>query len=343
MRGKLTLLNKVIFLVTTCLAIPLRAVISQDLECPIRPFGTITISVAFQLNGPGQNIDSIDFWEAPDAARTLMFVTAKENSLLEVWEYPFKNGHKPALRHPTFSGSKVNGVVVDQDADRLYLAISEPSSTVSMFSLPHLKFQMNFNKTGANYQGEPNIALLKLQNGKKQVYVSADDIVYIHDADNGEYYGEFRPKKGLETMAADRFHQRLYIPDENDRTGIYVYHPDGRPYEQNGSNRFGQNVFDSDAEGIVIFPCHSRRDEDDGTGFIVVSDQRSDITEFEFFDRQSWEHLGTLKLKGVSNTDGIASIPVSLPGYPKGVFAAVDNDHKTAVVGWDVIFRAMIK
>jgi hypothetical protein len=314
---------------------------ARHFSCPIQPFGTITIFPDFELFGPGKNIDSIDFWETPDPVNTLMFVTAKDNSLLEVWKYPFENNGQIPLRHSTFSNSNVNGIVVDQETNRVYISISEPSSTVSVFSLPEMEFLMNFNRWWADYQGEPNIALLKLADDEKRVYVSADDIVYIHDAATGKYLDKFKPLKGLETIAADNFYQRLYIPDENDRTGVYVYDPDGRPYYVNGVNCFGKNNFKKDAEGIIIYRCTTGEGEDNGSGFIVVSDQIAARTEFEFFDRENWQHLGTLKVEGVSNTDGIASHQKPLPDYPLGIFVAINNDNTTVGVGWDIIFREM--
>ena len=59
------------------------------------------------------------------------------------------------------------------------------------------------------------------------------------------------------------------------------------------------------------------------------------------FDRVSWDYVGSLQLIGVGNTDGIASLRTSLPGYPLGIFAAINNDTDTAVVSWDKIFSAM--
>jgi hypothetical protein len=307
-------------------------------ECKLPVFGTISVDPDFEVNGSGQNIDTIEFWKAPDSTETLMFVSAKGNHLVEVWKYPFEGHELTPLTHSTFNNSQVNGLVVDQENDLLYVAIGEPSSTVSVFSLPDLTFQMNFSKQGADYQSEPNLTILNLPNGDKNIYVSADFPVYIHDAITGEFLNEFAPEKGLETMSADDYYQRIYIPDENGGTGVYVYKPDGTIYSDNGSNRFGEDVFDADAEGIIIFKCPPNNPVDNGEGFIVVSDQRSSQTEFEFFDRITWEHLGTLKITGVSNTDGIASFPYPLPTYPLGVFAVLDDDHAVAVVGWDKIF-----
>ena len=308
-------------------------------NCQLPQFGTITVDSDIEVNGAGQNIDTIEFWKAPDSTETLMFVTAKGNSLVEIWKYPFKGNEQTPLIHSTFSNDQVNGIVVDQEADLLYISIGSSSSTVSVFSLPELNFIMNFSKDGANYHSEPNLALLNLNNGNKNLYVSADFLVYIHNAETGEFLNEFTPERGLETMAGDDFYQRIYIPDENNHTGVYVYNPDGTPYTNNGSNQFGENVFDADAEGIIIYKCPLTNPVDNGEGFIVVSDQRSSQTEFEFFDRITWEHLGTLKITGVSNTDGIASYPYPFPDYPLGVFAALDDDHAVVIVGWDKIFE----
>ena len=167
--------------------------------------------------------------------------------------------------------------------------------------------------------------------------------VDIHNEETGEFINTFTPEKGLETMAADNFYQRIYIPDENNRTGVYVYNPDGSKYTDNGSNNFGSDVFDADAEGIIVYTCPLNNPVDNGEGFIVVSDQRQDKSDFEFFDRVTWKHLGTLNITGVSNTDGIASYPYPLPDYPLGVFAAQNNDATVVLVGWDKIFDEINK
>ena len=311
-------------------------------SCQLPEFGLIAVSPDLQINGSGQNIDSIEFWKAPNDNQTLMFVTAKDNHLVEVWEYPFLGSQQTPLTHSTFNNGQVNGVAVDQENDLLYVAIGSPSSTISVFSLPDLAFQYNFNRAGTNYQSEPNLTILKLTNGTKNIYVSRDYTVDIHNASNGNFIKSFTPQKGLETMAADNYYQMIYIPDENDRTGIYVHNPDGSIYTNNGSNVFGGGgIFNSDAEGIIVYTCPLNNSIDNGNGFIVVSDQRSNKTDFEFFDRVTWEHLGTLNITGVSNTDGIASYPYPLPDYPFGVFAAVNNDATVALVGWDKIFTAI--
>lgn len=308
--------------------------------CDLPSFNSFTLDPVAMLNGTGDNVDSIEFWKAPDSTETLMFVTSKDDNLVEVWKYPFIGNELTPITHSTFNNSQVNGVVVDQDADLLYVATGEPSSTVSVFSLPDMNFQFNFNKSGADYQSEPNLALMNLDDGTKRIYVSADNIVYVHNAVNGDYISEFTPEKGLETMVADSFYQRLYIPDENSRTGVYIYDVDGNLIND-PNNPFGTNAFDNDAEGILIHSC-PLLGNDTGHGSIVVSDQRGSLTDFEVFDRITKESLGNFRLTNVNNTDGIGSYPYALPDYPLGIFAAIDDDNSVAIIGWDEILNEIL-
>jgi myo-inositol-hexaphosphate 3-phosphohydrolase len=149
-----------------------------------------------------------------------------------------------------------------------------------------------------------------------------------------------RAVSSIETVLADDYYQVVYVPDENGRTGIYAFEPDGAPHQRNNTNRFGgEEVFQSDAEGIVLYTCRSAEGSDTGRGFIVVADQRDELTDLEFFDRRTWEHLGTVQIEGVWNTDGLASTQQPLPDYPLGILAAVHNDKTTVGVGWDKFFE----
>ena len=303
----------------------------------ITNFGSVSVSPAFELDGAGNNIDSIAFWEAPDPTNTLMFVTGKGNDRLEVWEYPFVSNELPYVSFP----SNINGVVVDQESDLLYVS----DRTVSVFFLPGLQ-QMGQFGHGIIGVGENNLDLLKETGGRTVVYVSDDHNVYRFDAATSNYLGSFAPTvSSIETVLADDFYQLIMVPEEQGPEGdpgVYVYRPDGTPFEMNGTNRFGNNgEFDSDEEGIVLYTFPSSGVGDDGTGFIIVSDQRSTQTDFEFFDRVTWAHLGRVRIDGVSNTDGIASTQRPLPGYPLGLFAAVDNDGTVVCVGWHVILEAI--
>lgn len=304
------------------------------------PFGTVTLEPGFDVEGRGENVDSIAFWEAPDPADSLMFVTAKGNQLVEVWQQPFVGAEQAPLRHPTFAaGSQVNGIVVDQATDRLYVAVGRPRSTVAVFALPGLTHVDDFLEGSVDLGPEPNLALLADADGTR-LYVSDERRIHVLDAASGEPGPGFEPVAGLETMAGDSDAQVLYVPDENGRTGVHAYTADGAPSTRDGRSVFGETVFEADAEGIVLFRCAADGTADDGRGLIVVSDQKTTGTDFEVFDRRTWRHLGVVRLAGVTNTDGIGSTQQALPGLPLGLFAAIDDDTAVAGIGWDRILEA---
>lgn len=300
-------------------------------------FGTISLDPALELDGAGLNVDSIAFWDAPDPTNTLMFVTAKGNDLVEVWQFPFAGNELAPIPFP----ANVNGVAVDQETDLLYVS----DAIVTVLSLPGLSEQSDFGG-GVLGVGENNLDILKQTGGQTVICVSDDHIVHLFDATNHAEIGSFQPPvSSIETVLADDFYQMILVPEEQGpagNPGVFAYHPDGSPFERGGTNRFGNaGEFEADEEGILLYTFPASGIGDYGTGFVVVSDQKSTQTDFEFFDRLTWAHIGTLRLTGVSNTDGIASTQKPLPGYPLGLFAAINNDTTTALLGWDVIFGAL--
>ncbi len=314
-------------------------------------FGAVSLQPDFEVDGQGENVDSIAFWEAPDPAKTLMFVTSKENQLVEIWKYPFRDQEQPPIQG-VFGSGKVNGIVMDQETDLLFVTQAEESSTVYVFSIsaqePYWELKGTFY--GIDLGSEPNQDILYHASGETWLYVTdSRKGVYTWNVDPisrgapPESRGTFTASDltSIETVLADDYYQVIYLPDENGRTGVYAYQTDGARYERNNRDQFGaEEIFQSDEEGILLYPCLSAADDDTGRGLIVVADQKKDQTDFEFFDRLTWEHLGKLEIEGVSNTDGIASIQKPLPDYPLGIFAAINDDKTTVGVGWDKIFAA---
>lgn len=297
----------------------------------------ITVDPKSDLNGAGSNVDSVAFWEAPDPADTLMFVTSKGDPLVEIWPYPFNgNNGQSELIDPCID-SGTNGVIVDQQADLLYVSVRK-SDNVCVFTLPDLVWIRTINSE-EGYRSEPNLALLHLTSGQTRLYVSDEDVVYIHNPVSGDQIGKFLSPfaGGLEAMAGDDFNQVVYIPDENGRSGIYTFDPDGNPV---GGAFGGGGIFDSDEEGIAVYTCPGDGASDNGEGLIIVSDQRSSVNDYEFFDRKTKAYLGKLSITGANNTDGIALTQQKSARYPKGIFAAIDDDTSAVVVGWQTISKA---
>lgn len=317
---------------------------AQEASASFFPFNSTTVTVDFNSNGPGSNVDTIAFWEAPIPSDSLMFVSAKSKPLVEVWKYPFTSS-LPALQHSCITTS--NGLFVDQDTDTLYVSVPY-SKNVCVFSLPdltYLKTITSYNET--TYGIEPNLTMLSSVSAAKKLYVSNDRTVDIYPVDTG-VVTRFTPTKGLETMWGDNYYQLLYIPDENGKTGVYVYNPDGTIHTRNGVSKFGNNtIFNSDEEGITVYACLGNDLADNGSGLIIVSDQITSSTtgnDYEVFDRQTWAYLGKIKLKlatgkFVYNTDGIASTQQNSSAYPLGLFTAIQNDSSAVGVSWLKIFN----
>jgi myo-inositol-hexaphosphate 3-phosphohydrolase len=312
------------------------------------------VPTRFDVDGEGKNVDSIAFWEGRTPSESLMLVTSKNAPLVEIWRYPFDSAaaESTALTHSCLEASAdsaTNGVVVDQQADLLYVA-SNFSPNECVFSLPELT-HVGTITAGADYGREPNLALIRLSTGAARLYVSDDSEVYVYDAATQTLLGQFTPVEGLEAMWGDSHHEVLYVPDENGRTGVYAYEPDGGAFARQGKSVFGDStIFDSDAEGILEYTCPASGRADTGAGLIVVSDQIDNSTEgndFEVFDRQTWQHLGTIQLQlpdetgYVYNTDGIGATQQTSEQYPGGLFAAIQDDDSVVGVAWQEIFDAI--
>ncbi|MDH3689089.1 MAG: phytase [Gammaproteobacteria bacterium] len=308
-------------------------------------FGEVTVTADFNVNGPGSNIDSLAFWETPNSSEFRMFVSSKNGKLVEVWTFPFEDTTAESF----VISHGVNGVDVDQDTNKLFVS---GDGLVSKFSLPNLNFETTFGG-GHVSSGETNIDILDLPNGNKRIYVTDDSpAVHIFDPNSGSFIGQWDMNPyadgGIEEVLADSFYQVLYVPREDSggggsNAGMYAFDPAGNPFLRNATNRFAANSYEEDAEGLALYTCSSNGFGDDGEGFIISTDQDNPLSGFLFFERKSWKYLGTVRIAGVNNTDGIASTQKALPGYPEGIFAAVDDDTSAVGVGWDKIFKEIRK
>lgn len=323
------------------------------------PFGEVTVSPDMVLNGDGQEVDSLAFWEAPDPADTLMFVTGKDNNVVEVWKFPFQKKvwklivHNNELDHISVPHA-VNGADVDQGLDKLFIS---GGARVSRYSLPELSLEQTFGQEyiQSKSHNENNMDVLERPDGAHWLYVTAEDLViHYFNPTTGAHLGQWSVSgyvNSIEEVLADPYYQYIIVPEEQGEDGVsgsalYAFTPTGQEYYNPNAvdpttNKFGNGLWDGDEEGILLYTCPSDGSSDDGRGFIVQTDQiESSRNGFLFFDRRTWKYLGTLRLSGIENTDGIASTQKALDGYPLGLFAAIDDDAAAAVVSWQKILQA---
>ena len=274
------------------------------------------------LNGNGQNMDTADFFNADPATESMLFVTAKSNDIIEVWKYPYDEQFTTL----NISGTP-NGVAVD--GNRLYVGIYGSNPRVEVYELPDLDYVQTIG-AGTIANGETNLDILHLPNGDIRIYVSDDTPrVLGFNALTGQLEAIIMLSpyfQSVETVLCDDYHQIIFVPDEDGVTGVHYFSPYGSHY---GS--FGAGDFQSDAGGITLY------DAGYGRGYVIVADQKNPLSEFEFYDRQTFDHVGVLKLTGVNNTDGIVLTQQSSGLYPSGVFAAIDDDATTALISWRTV------
>ena len=289
-------------------------------------------------------IDSIAIWVAPNPRESLVFLTDKTRDCVEV--------HSPVskffLRRIGSSGSGngelsyPNGITVGYNipfgsrrGDVLFV-VERDNHRLSMFSLPEGEFVGHF---GANDLEEPYGIALYWKGEQLQAWVtetgSSPDGVMVYDISTsgqnltGRLNFSFSAAGSLESLVIDPVTRRALVCDEGDGHDIMVYDLRG-----NLLQRFGKDRFVNEPEGIVIYELG------DGKGYIIVADQNASPTEFEVFDRVTYESLGQFTGE-TDGTDGIALTQAALPNLPQGSFYAINSDKTGHVYDWAEIAKAM--
>jgi len=302
-------------------------------------FGEKSLKPDFFLASTGIELEAPEFFEAKEPRETTLFVTAKKSKRLEAWSFPFQNTEAKIF----LQEDSPNGLVIDQE-NQLLFATQSKNQTVQSFSLPALSPIVTYGKNILE-SGENNVDILTLTDGSKRLYATDNDEIFGFTLPSGTHKLTFSPQvESIEEILADSKHQILYVPDEqgdksdiNPGGAILAFHPDGRPYEKDGDNVFAQGLYGGDGEGMTMYRCF-REGNDTGQGFIISTDQQTGLENgFEFFDRESWKHLGTLHLEGVEQTDGIDVTERALPGYPTGLLATINFDKNIALTSWERI------
>jgi 3-phytase len=142
-------------------------------------------------------------------------------------------------------------------------------------------------------------------------------------------FGKYSGKKEIESIAVDNELGYVYYSDE--QVGIRKYFADPEKGNEELA-MFGQNEFKEDNEGISIYKF------DDGTGYILVSDQSAN--RFNVYPREGKNNNKHLHKRITSfavstdQSDGSDITSISLPGFEGGLFAAMSTDKTFQFYGW---------
>lgn len=148
-------------------------------------------------------------------------------------------------------------------------------------------------------------------------------------------FGKYSGEQEIESIAVDDELGFVYYSDES--VGVRKYHAD--PDADNADRElalFATEGFANDREGISIYKL------DDGTGYILVSDQQAN--RFWIYSREgSADDIHNHRLLKIiqastSESDGSEVTSVSLPPlYPSGLFVAMSEGKTFHYFSWDDI------
>jgi 3-phytase len=146
-------------------------------------------------------------------------------------------------------------------------------------------------------------------------------------------FGEFVGGKEIEAVAVDNELGYVYYSDETAGVHKYFADPDAPGADQELAF-FGDDGFAQDQEGISIYKVN------DGTGYILVSDQQANT--FRVYKREGEpgdphkHQLVTIIKASTNESDGseVTNIPVD-GRFPSGLFVAMSDDQTFHYYSWD--------
>jgi 3-phytase len=290
-------------------------------------------------------LDSPAVWVAPDASRSLLFVTDKTLDYVEVHD-PVRNvyvgrfggsGSEPGRFQRPNSVAVAYAVPSTTGPQDVLFVVERDNQRVSAFVLP---WGLYLGAFGGGSLQEPMGIGLHWEAGQLRAWItdtgSAPDRIFVFGIAitatglTGTPLFSFAVPSNavLESILIDPVQQRALVCDEGTRD-VMVFDLAGQLVE-----RFGAGVFVDDPEGIALW------DAGDGDGYVIVSDQVAQPVQFEVFGRRGYTWLG--HFTGATNgTDGVALVQQPLPNLPAGSFFAAHEDRAVHAYSWSDIAAAM--
>lgn len=254
------------------------------------------------------------------------------------------------------------GMILKGKEVDIAVATERLTSKLRVFSLPDMQaidkggIDVFEGEKGTDFRAPMGIALYKNPaNNRIYAIVSRKagptDGTYLWEyqlKDNGQgsisgtlvrKFGNFSGKGEIESIAVDNELGYVYYSDET--TGIRKYYAD--PAKGNKELAlFGTTGFTKEREGISIYKI------DDGTGYILVSDQQAN--KFRIFPREGipgkpHQHpfIKTVSV-AAKESDGsdVVNFPI-LPNFPNGLFVAMSNNKTFHLYRWEDIAGGTLK
>jgi myo-inositol-hexaphosphate 3-phosphohydrolase len=137
----------------------------------------------------------------------------------------------------------------------------------------------------------------------------------------------------VESILGDPETGLLFIGDE-DRDDVKVYKMDGTF----DGRTLGTGVIREDSEGIAILADPAAPEG----GYLVVTEQRKDLSRYHVYSRQGTHHLGVVTGDPrIANTDGITIVTGDFGQFRKGALIAVHDDMSVAAYSFGDILESL--
>jgi 3-phytase len=296
-------------------------------------------------DGRGE-LDSVALWVTPDGRGAYLFITDKAWNSVEihdavsntyvgrmgtsdsgVGQMARPNGIAVATGLPTPQGPRDLVLVAERDNDRISAWLLPFTAPVGSFGAGEISVPYGVTVHVANGVHEVWVTSTGYTPQRVQVYRLGWDPLTGITAQLDRWF-EVPGNAVLESIVVDPVHERALVCDES-TFDIMVYSLAGSLL-----TRFGAGIFAEEPEGLAIY------DTGEGTGYIVVSDQKSVPMQFEVFDRRTYAHIGAF-MGPTLNTDGLTLTQATLPNLPNGSLFAVHNDMTLHAYDWSDIAGAM--
>jgi 3-phytase len=301
------------------------------------------------------NTDSLTCAPLADG-RLAVFATAKDTHRIDVFDAGsgryIRSVGKPGagageFRRPngivaiTFPASNAPGqeskrtaiLVIERDNHRVQAFWSDDFSAAGMFGAAELR--------------RPYGGAVSYRGGEVQLYVTdtnvaPDRTVHVFqvkrqgDRIEGRHLRAMGERAGpgllreVESIVVDDQLGRMFVCDEPLKHAK-VYSLGGHYLNRS----IGDGLVQGDPEGIAIIRNGPR-------GFILLTDQRKDITIWHVFDRRTLAYVASLTGEPrVANMDGICVHQAAFKGFPHGALFAVNDDADLRAYRIEDVLRAI--
>ena len=276
----------------------------------------------------GDAADDAAIWIHPDAPeRSLVLATDKRSGILV---YDLAGTERQYLPEGNFNNIDLRTGPWGRDDLTVAVASGRRPAELVVFELDHASGRVRLAARNEPVVDEPYGICMHLdESDRPWVVLNGKDGLFVQFELHPDYSvseaRRWRTRTQPEGCVADDAAGLLYVGEENH--GVWTLSADPRqPAELAVFAIVDDGILSADVEGMALYRAPGKTRTD-----LVVSSQGD--SSFAVYDTTSGAHRGSFRVDGhdvidaVSDTDGVASTSVPLPGFPNGLLVVQDGDN----------------